>query len=267
MHDTWARLPDEILDAITERTGQVCTVRAAFGGSNTDLAVTVTGPAGRTFVKAAPKVSPDEDSPRVRALRREAAINPCVPEFAPRLLWTAEAGGWLAVGFEHIRGRHADYSPGNPDLLALAETVHRLQAVPCPEVVVMRVERRWEALAKDVSPMAGEALLHTDLNPHNLLITADGQVRVVDWAFASRGAAWVEIGQVVPWLIRAGHSPAEAEWWAEQFPSWADADPAAIDLHARLSAERWGRYSDAHPTSHVPAYLAVARRWAAHRHG
>ncbi len=63
--------------------------------------------------------------------------------------------GWLAVGFEHIRGRHADYSPGNPDLLALAETVHRLQAVPCPEVVVMRVERRWEALAKDVSPMAG----------------------------------------------------------------------------------------------------------------
>lgn len=267
MRGEWTRLPGEILDAITERTGQVRIVQAATGGSNADLAASVTSPAGRTFVKAAAKVSPDEDGPRVRALRREAAINPCVPEFAPRLLWTVEAGGWLAVGFEHIRGRHADYSRGSPDLIALTETVHRLQATLCLDAVVMRVERRWEAFALDVSPMAGDALLHTDLNPHNLLITADHRVFVVDWAFASRGAPWVEIGQVVPWLIRAGHRPAEAERWAAQFPSWANADPAAIDLYARLSAERWARFSATHPTSQVPAYLAVAQRWAAHRQG
>ncbi|MEU8344018.1 phosphotransferase [Spirillospora sp. NPDC048832] len=121
-----------------------------------------------------------------------------------------------------------------------------------------------------MSPVAGGAFLHTDLNPHNLLLAADGRVHVVDWTSASRGAAWVEIGQVVPWLIRAGHGPAEAERWAEQFPSWAGADPgdpAAIDLYVQLSAERWGRYSAAHPTSHVPAYLAVARQWAAYRNG
>ncbi|TMR05515.1 hypothetical protein ETD83_06200 [Actinomadura soli] len=188
-----------------------------------------------------------------------------MPEFAPRLLWTVEAGGWFAVGFEYIEGRHVDYSPGHSDPDALAETIHRLQAIRCPDAVVMRVERRWDALADDVSSLAGDALLHTDLNPHNLLITADQRVVVVDWAFASRGAPWVEVGQVIPWLIHAGHVPSEAEQWAAQFPSWADADPVSIDLYAHLSAERWARLSAGRLAPHVPANLSLARQWASHR--
>jgi hypothetical protein len=69
MRTMWARLPGEIIDSITQRIGQVRTVQAVLGGSNANLAVTVTCSAGRVFVKAAPKVSPDEDGPQVRALR------------------------------------------------------------------------------------------------------------------------------------------------------------------------------------------------------
>src|SRR5437868_10701999 len=214
----WARLSEDIRTAITERIGLVHSVQVAVGGSNAAFVATVTGTAGPVFVKAAPRTALDQDGPQVRALRREALINPCVPEFAPRLLWIVEAGGWLAIGFEHINGRHADYSPGSPDLAILAKMVHQLQTAPCPDTVVMRVERRWEHLVTDASAMLGDALLHTDLNPHNLLITPDHRGYVVDWGFASRGAAWIEIGQVIPWLVHAGHTPADAERWAVRFP-------------------------------------------------
>ncbi|MFP3962449.1 phosphotransferase [Actinomadura fulvescens] len=178
-------------------------------------------------------------------------------EFAPRLLWQVEAGGWLALGFEHIKGSHADYAPGSPDLVSLAKVVHRLQDTPCPEAVVMRVERRWQDLAEDVSPIAGDALLHTDLNPANVLLTAAGRAVVVDWGFTSRGAPWVEAAQIIPWLIRAGHGPAAAQQWASQFPSWL-----AIDLHARLSAERWRLHHAANATPKIPQYVRVAQQWA-----
>lgn len=264
MRSDWSDLPDEIRTAVEGRTGPIGDVQPAPGGSNADIASTLHSPTGRTFVKAACKLS-DEEGRQARSLRREATINPCAAEFAPRLLWQVEAGGWLALGFQHVEGRHADYSPGSPDLATLAKTVHQLQSTPCPDAVVLQVERRWADLTDDVSPMAGDALLHTDLNPRNLLITPEERVYVVDWAFASRGAAWVEVGQIIPWLISAGHSPAEAEKWASQFPSWSEADPMDVDLYARLSAERWRRHSAAHPTSQTPEYVVVAQRWADHR--
>ncbi|WP_084265026.1 phosphotransferase [Actinomadura macra] len=265
MRDQWTRLPEAVRTAISGRTGAVRSVQAVHGGSNADLAAAVTGSAGSSFVKAARKTSPGQDGPRVRALRREATINPVVPEFAPRLLWTVEAGGWLAVGFEHVQGRHADYSPGSPDLATLAKTVHQLQSTPCPDAVVMLVECRWEHLVPDVAPMAGDALLHTDLNPHNLLITPEHRAYVVDWGFASRGAPWIEIGQIIPWLIHAGHSPADAERWAAQFAAWTSAAPEALDLYTRASVERWRRRAAANPDAEPPANLPIAQQWAEHR--
>lgn len=256
-------LPDEIRNAIEAHTGHITGFELASGGSNADIAATLHTPRGRTFLKAARRL--DQDGPGVRSLCREAAINPHVREFAPRLLWQIETKEWVALGFEHVAARHADYSPGSSDLSILAKVVQQLQGAPCPDVVKMRVERRWEALTGDVSPMAGDALLHTDLNPNNLLIAADGRAYVVDWAFASRGAAWVELGQLVPWLIRAGHRPAEAERWVAQFPSWTEADSAAIDLYAQVSAERWRRHAEAKGISGTPEYVAVAQQWAEYR--
>ncbi|GAA2110926.1 phosphotransferase family protein [Actinomadura alba] len=265
MRSDWTDLPPEVLGAIKAHTGPIHQVEHAPAGNHADIAATVNAVGGRVFVKAARKASPDRDGPEVRSLRNEARINPHVCEFAPRLLWEAETGGWLALGFEHVHGRHADYSPGSPDLELLVKVIDGLQAMPCPDVVGMRVERRWASVADDVSPMAGDALLHTDVNATNLIITEDGRAYGVDWAFASRGAAWVELGLLIPWLLKAGHTPAEAARWVAQFPSWASADPAAVELFSDAFAERWARHAAGNGEGWVAEHAELTRRWADYR--
>lgn len=262
----WTDLPDTITAAIERRTGPVTRVRSAPTGNHADIAATVQTTDGTVFVKAARKL-PDRDGPEVRSLRRESEISPYVTQFAPRLLSHIEAGGWLALIFTHVPGRTATFAPGSPDLDVLAKTVTELQATPCPDVVRMPVEQRWTSFADDVSPMAGNTLLHTDLNPNNLIITDDGSVTVVDWALASRGAAWIEAGQLMPWLILDGHSPRQADAWATQIPSWRQADPTAINLYTRLAVEFWQRRSANRPEPWMPPYLTAWQRWAAYRTG
>ncbi|WP_141581323.1 phosphotransferase [Actinomadura sp. WMMA1423] len=265
MRSDWIDLPPEVLGTIEAHTGPIRKVEPAPAGNHADVAATVHTAGGRVFIKAARKVAADTDGPEVRSLRNEARIVPHMNEFAPRLHWTVDAGGWLALGFEHVDGRHADFAPGSPDLDLLAKTVHALQVARCPEVVRMRVERRWESVAEDVSPMSGAALLHTDVNAENLLITPDGRAVLVDWAFASRGAAWVELGLLLPWLLKAGHSPAGAADWLARFPSWTAADPADVDLFSAVFAERWRRHAERDPAAWVVLHADLTRRWAKFR--
>lgn len=104
-----------------------------------------------------------------------------------------EAGGWFVLGFEYVRARHGDFTPGSPDLVSLAKVIDAFQALPCPDVLAeKRVERRWEAIAEDVTALAGDALLHCDLDPANLLITEVGTQRPphpAGWAVEHAGAA------------------------------------------------------------------------------
>jgi hypothetical protein len=267
MRSTWTNLPVEVRDAIQTHTGEVTGTDPAPAGNHADVAETLHTSTGRTFIKAARKLD-DRDGPEVWSLRNEAAVNPHVTEFAPRLHWTVEAGGWLALGFEHVEGRPADFTPGSPDLDILAKTVQALQATPCPEAMSMRVERRWASVTEDVTPMVGNALLHTDLNTDNLIITPDGQARLVDWAFAARGAAWVELGLLIPWLLKAGHTAAEAAEWVAQFPSWTTAAAEHIDLFSEAFAARWAHpAARPDPEAWVTLHADLTRQWAEYRTG
>jgi hypothetical protein len=71
-------------------------------------------------------------------------------------------------------------------------------------------------------------------NPANLLITPDDRVHVIDWGFARRGAAWVELAKLMQWLIGS----ANAERWRELtdngLPPWAE------DI--RTWVEQWAEY-------------------------
>lgn len=147
------------------------------------------------------------------------------------------AGKWLVAGFAYVPGRHADYSPGSPDLDRLAEAVAVLQDLPCPDQVTWRVERRWSGFTDQAHVMTGEALVHKDLNPRNVLITEE-RAYVVDWATPCRGAAWVEPALLVPRLVGHGHSPREAEEWVAQFPSWSRATAGALDVFADAEARK-----------------------------
>ncbi|GAB2452097.1 hypothetical protein GCM10027262_76630 [Nocardia tengchongensis] len=81
-------------------------------------------------------------------------------------------------------------------------------------------ETRWLAWAE------GETLLHTDLRPDNLLVTAGGTVVVVDWAWPCRGAAWVDLAFLAPAIAGAGIDPDPI--LADQ-PTTRDLDPVAVD--------------------------------------
>ncbi|MBA9007257.1 phosphotransferase [Thermomonospora cellulosilytica] len=264
MRSDWTDLPEDLRGQIEAHTGPISAITPAPAGNHADIACTLHTAGGRTFVKAARKLA-GRDGPEVMSLRREAAVNPHVAELAPRLRWQAEAGGWLALGFEHVEGRRADFSPGSPDLVALAKTIHALQATPCPDVVRLAVERRWQQVLEDTTPLSGNVLLHTDLNEDNFIITPDGRAYLVDWAFTSRGAAWVELGLLVPWLIKAGHSPQSAEEWVAQFSSWAEVDPGCVTRWSVAFAELWRTRSEVNPAEWVAFYAGLIRRWADHR--
>lgn len=114
---------------------------------------------------------------------------------------------------------------------------------------------------------AADTLLHCDLNPANLLIADDGTVRVVDWAFVARGPGFIELARLIPWLLKAGHGPAQAEEWVTRFPSWTATDPAHIDVYARAFAGRWRANIETNRARWALEHAEAAQRWADHRSG
>jgi hypothetical protein len=86
--------------------------------------------------------------------------------------------------------------------------------------------------------LAGDTLLHTDLAPHNMLIS--NRAHIIDWAWPTRGAAWIDPAVIILRLIEAGHSAADADTWARtSFASWASAPPAAVTVFSDASTTAW----------------------------
>jgi thiamine kinase-like enzyme len=63
----------------------------------------------------------------------------------------------------------------------------------------------------------GDALLHTDFNPLNILLGLE-RVWIIDWAWPTRGAAFIDAGCFLIRAMAAGHSPSEAEALAARCP-------------------------------------------------
>lgn len=90
--------------------------------------------------------------------------------------------------------------------------------------------------------MAGDTLLHTDLRDDNMMITCEAgadRVLVSDWAWPARGAAWVDVAFFVPQLVRAGHSPTQAEQLLDSVATWDGATPGAVTDFAAGLADLW----------------------------
>ncbi|MFG2090149.1 MULTISPECIES: hypothetical protein [unclassified Spirillospora] len=75
----------------------------------------------------------------------------------------------------------------------------------------------------------------------------------------------MEMGQMIPWLLSAGHTPASAEEWLHQFPAWREAEPASIDQYARSHTAVWTRRHKMISAEWIGPYLADVRRWAEYR--
>jgi len=165
-------------EAVAARTGPVRSARTVSGGFNSALAVVLDTPGGRVFVKGI-----RGDHRGVVTQSREALVNAAVRPVAPALLWhLPDVAGWNVLGFEWVEGRHADYRPGSADVAAVVAALDVLAGVPCPDVPGVKDASRWRCYADggDTTPFEGDALLHTDWKPDNVLIQADATVRVAD---------------------------------------------------------------------------------------
>jgi GNAT superfamily N-acetyltransferase len=258
----WDDLPHEVRTAVQQRTGLILSAETVGGGSNSQIAATLHTETGRVFVKGL-----RQDHAQAWTQQREADINAHVVPIAPRLLWRLELSGWDLLGFEHMVGRGADYGPGSGDQPVIVDTITALGRIPCPDVPVKEADQRWTAYLDDPDTarrFRGDALLHTDWNPSNVLIT-DTWARIVDWAWPTRGAAWIDPACWVVWLTAAGHSPEHAEQWAAKVPAWASAPDDALTAFATAQARLWQGIADDSTSSWTRRLAHAAEQWAKHR--
>ena len=258
----WNDLSQAVRDLVQARTGPVLAARTVPAGLNSHLAAVLDTIDGPLFVKGV-----RTDHPGVVRQHREAMINPYVLSLAPPLRWQAEGAGWNLLAFAYIPGaRHADYSPGSADLSAVVKVINRLQGIPCPDLPVKHAEQRWAAYVDDtdLELLTGATLLHTDFNPLNVLMTADGEW-VIDWAWPTRGAAFIDPACFLLRLMLGGHTAAQAEAWAQQCTSWRKTPDKAINVFAIACARLYDEIAREDPQPWKKHFAAVAHDWAEYR--
>ncbi|WP_416972602.1 protein kinase [Streptomyces sp. 4F14] len=245
---------------IHHHTGPITTIRRTTHGNTSDLTAVIDCANGPFFVKAVR----DRPGGRRDSLLRERQVAPTLLDLSPPLLWDVEGDGWLVLGYEAVEARHADLTPGSPDLPLVVDTVARIGRVPLPAYAHSWTETRWDRFTPDAALLRGDALLHTDINPHNLLV-AGPRVWAVDWAWPTRGAAFIDPALLVVQLIAAGHTPASAEGWASRIPTWRTADRHAVTVFAAATLRMHEAFAARKPDEEwLKAMVEACRSWTAY---
>ncbi|WP_329116246.1 aminoglycoside phosphotransferase [Streptomyces sp. NBC_01465] len=255
-------LPSEVRTAIEAEIGEILKIENISTGLNSSLSARAYTDSGTTFLKGL-----RTDHRWVWTQQREADINPYVTPLAPRLLFHVIADGWNILGFEAIDGRHANYSRGSRDLPKVIEAMRRLGDVPCPDIELRQAEQRLSGYVDnpaDAEAFKGDALLHTDWNNHNVLV-ADDRAHLVDWGWATCGAAWLDPAHWIIWLIAAGHTPEEAEAQAAKIAAWDEAPVEGVNAFAAASARLWTEIAGRAPDAWTGKLQSGARKWDGHR--
>ncbi|WP_436958005.1 protein kinase [Streptomyces sp. SudanB182_2057] len=238
-------------------------IRRTERGFSSDLTALVDCEKGRFFVKAVR----NRAGGRRTSLIREQMINDYTIPVSPPLLWEVE-DDWLVLGFEAVQARTADFAPGSPDVPKVVGLVRRIGGLPLPPVAEHWTETRWDRFTADpaeASLFRGDSLLHTDINPSNFLI---GSTRnwVVDWAWPTRGAGFIDVALLVVQLIAAGHDPGSTERYASQCPAWHQAQPGAVDAFAAAGLRMHRSYAERNPAAEwLNAMVAANQAWTDHR--
>jgi Phosphotransferase enzyme family len=219
----WNELPDRVRDAIEERVGgRVVEAVTQRGGFSPGLAARLrTSNGRRCFVKAVSEQA-NPDTPGIH--RRESVVVAGLPPNAavPKLLWTYDEGGWVALGFADIDGRMPAQPWRQDELELVIDGLQRLHEVLTPSPVesstasqafathingwselkstqavgldswsIQNIDRLVELEAAAPEMLSGRTLLNFDVRADNILISGD-QVYFVDWPWARIGPPFVE---------------------------------------------------------------------------
>ena len=231
----WAQLPDHVRRALETRLGAAVTEAVSQpGGFSPGVAARLRLANGRSvFVKAvSASINPHSPGMHRREARIAAALPPSVP--TPRLLDAYDDGDWIALTFEDVEGAAPQVPWRRPELDRVLAAVSQLTSLLTPAPIdVERVSdlmsdvfTGWRQLAADVESgkddlqgvdpwvrrhltdlvalemqaagaADGATLLHTDIRADNVLL-APAKVFFVDWPWASRGAAWIDLLFMLP---------------------------------------------------------------------
>lgn len=300
---SWPELPGEARATVEAKLGSpVVKAFGQAGGFTPGVASRLVLANGRrVFVKALPG-----EHPLSGGYRAESALAARLPERAPtsRLLFAVDAD-WTVLVFDDIDGREPNLRPGSPDTAAVLAALGALAraGTPCPirEMPSVLTDlgpllRGWCSLraappldlddwsARNLDSLVamesawlpwadGNTLVHNEIRPDNLIRrTADGQVLVVDWSYPCRGAAWLDTAALVPHLLLAGHSAADAERMILRRPLLSGVPAWAVTGFAAATAGYWELSSrlpepdGALGLRRFQARAAAAtRRWLQHR--
>jgi hypothetical protein len=137
--------------------------------------------------------------------------------------------------------------------------------IPVPQNVDLRpIEARWREYAGDrANLLAGSAIAHTDLHRHNIMMGSDA--KLIDWAWPTLAAPWIDTASTGLQLIQAGHHPRDAEQWCRALPAYSAADDEAVSTFVDAVCRMWHEISAADPQPWKREIAAAAQRWAAHR--
>ncbi|MCF2532114.1 phosphotransferase family protein [Yinghuangia soli] len=233
----WAELDPAVRSSVQEAVGEVGDTATVWAGFSCDFAAALDTAAGSFFVKGVRC-----ENPSVAQQLVEAAVAPYVTALSPRLVRHIRESRWDVLVFEWVDAVHADLSPGSRDLPCVADALRLLGALAPPgdDVPLAPVADRWSEYldAAALAMLDGRSLLHTDLNPHNLL-SGGGRAYVVDWATAARGPAWVDVAHAALRLMEQGHTAADADAWARQVPCWREVRTAELDALVTAQVRAW----------------------------
>ncbi|WP_030569931.1 aminoglycoside phosphotransferase family protein [Streptomyces aureocirculatus] len=257
-------LPDpHFRELIHPYTGDVTRVRRPASGFSSDYAAIIHAEHGQFFVKG----MFNDPGARLESLTKERDISPFVQSVAPQLLWSVDGEGWVVLGFEVVDGRMSVFDPGTTDLPEVVDALNRIAEIPVPAVAQGWIEERWDSFVDNESEaelFRGTTLLHTDINPSNIMIGSD-RTWVIDWSWPTRGAGFIDPATLVVQLISAGHTPASAESWAVRCSAWETADPKAIDAFARATWRMYRKWALNFPEEWRRAMEDAARSWVGYR--
>jgi hypothetical protein len=282
----WEQLPESVRAAIEERIGgNVVEAVTQPGGFSPGLAARLrTGDGRRVFVKA---VSAEANPHTPDLHRREAEVVAAMPPEAavPRLLWTYDEGGWVALGFEDIDGRTPALPWRDDELRLTVEGLERLYEVLTPSPITSEtasqalasllngwdeiresgtviddwsarnIEKLIELEAAAPSVVSGSTLLNFDVRADNILIARD-RVFFVDWPWARIGAPFVEwVGLAIPVHMQGGPEP---EAFIRRAPMGGVGDEAINSVLASFTG-----YFQAHSRRPLPQGLPTLRAFQA----
>lgn len=244
----WEALPIELRDAIESKAGEVTESEVIAEGLNCAVALMIrTKKHGQIFLKGV-----RENTSDVYALQQEEQVNSVLDGISAQLRHRFRLAGWFCLAFDFVdNGRHADMAPGSTDLDAIAFVLNRMQQLtfsnPLPygrfQFMVPPLADRFEGFISpdEAHALKGNNLLHTDTNPHNVLMYGHRQNRacMVDWAMPAIGPAWVDPALTAVRLMEFGNTPAEALRWLEGFTSWQYADPEAVKAFVNATCRQW----------------------------